>query len=287
MSKKLACGAPNIVLDVKCGRGAFFRTQAEARAFAELACRIGTSARRKVSCVISAMDQPLGWAVGNALEVQEAAGLLSGQRDSPELRAACLALGEEALGLVGAHGYAPGGAAGPAADTDGRPAGVPSQERAHIDNESAARWPPLPEILSSGAAWECFQQWIAAQGGDWAAFVQQASEAQQRYRQVEVRALDAGWIAGLDALAVGQLACELGAGRKTKDDVIDPWVGIECLAKTGERVEPGQVIARLTVKPNEPRSESVLVQAYRAAVRTDSEAVPAPAVALETIRAPI
>jgi thymidine phosphorylase len=261
MSKKLACGAPGIVLDVKCGRGAFFRDAAAARDFAELACRIGAQAGRRVSCVLSPMDQPLGRAVGNALEVKEAADLLSGRRDSPELREACLALGAEALRIAAATS--------PPAGPDGGAPGPVGLELAPAADDAAwaehAR-PLLERLLVSGAAWQHFQRWIAAQGGDWAEFERQAEEERGRCRQVMVRAEARGWIAGLDALAVGELACDLGAGRRTKDDIINPWVGIECLAKTGERVEAGQAIARLTVQPDDARKDGVLSEAYLAAV---------------------
>jgi pyrimidine-nucleoside phosphorylase len=264
MSKKLACGAPNIVLDVKCGGGAFFPALQQAREFAELACRIGAAAGRRVSCVISAMDQPLGRAVGNALEVQEAAALLNGRRDSPELREACLALGEEALRV------AAGSAASPAPGQGGK--GAPAQN------------PPLADLLASGAAGECFHRWVAAQGGDWAAFEQQAADAARHYRQVEVCAPRAGWIAGINALAVGELACDLGAGRRSKDDVIDPWVGIQCLVKTGEQVAAGQPLARLTVRPDNPRSDSELQRSYLQVVTNAAEPVAPSQVLLATVR---
>jgi pyrimidine-nucleoside phosphorylase len=233
MSKKLACGAQHIVLDVKCGSGAFFPNPPAAQAFAAMAARIGREAGRNVACVIAPMEQPLGRAVGNALEVQEAAGLLSGGQDSPELRAACLELGVAALELV--HG-------------------------ATADHGTL-----LLDLLESGAAWESFQRWVAAQGGDWAAFEHGAASAAAHYRQVTVTATSAGRLERLDALTVGLLACDLGAGRRNKEDVIDPWVGVECLAKVGDSVEPGQELARLTVMPQEPRTDEQLAAAYLAA----------------------
>jgi pyrimidine-nucleoside phosphorylase len=125
---------------------------------------------------------------------------------------------------------------------------------------------------------------VAAQGGDWAAFEQQAADAARHYRQVEVCAPRAGWIAGINALAVGELACDLGAGRRSKDDVIDPWVGIQCLVKTGEQVAAGQPLARLTVRPDNPRSDSELQRSYLQVVTNAAEPVAPSQVLLATVR---
>jgi pyrimidine-nucleoside phosphorylase len=232
MSKKLAFGAAHIVLDVKCGGGAFFQTEAEAQAFVTLATTIAERAGRKLAAVISPMDQPLGRTVGNALEVMEAAQLLSGERDSPELREACLELGGAALGLI--EGAPPFQAA-------------PSEEPADSRRSGSET---LLSLLGSGAAWQSFQQWIAAQGGDWDKFVQQSEDAASKYQRIPVTAPQAGKVTRLDALAIGQLACDLGAGRNSKDDEIDPWVGIEMLAKVGDEVTNGGELAILTVKPS-------------------------------------
>jgi pyrimidine-nucleoside phosphorylase len=259
MSKKLAFGANCIVLDVKTGGGAFFKTEDEAQAFARLAGIIADKAGRKLACVISPMDQPLGRTVGNAMEVLEAAQLLSGERDSPELREACLELGGATLDLVDGRdrcqpvrrrdarqgvrqnaeedsGIADSLTAVPTADDL---TVVPTEHRDH----------PL-HLLSSGTAWASFQAWIAAQGGDWDAFLRQSESAAAKYQRISVTAPSSGTITKLDALAIGQLACDIGAGRVNKDDEIDPWVGIELLAKVGDEVAAGDEAAILTVKPN-------------------------------------
>ena len=216
MSKKLAAGAPCIVLDVKCGNGAFFRDEREARRFAELAMRIGSGMGRRVACVITDMDQPLGHAVGNTLEVLEVLDLLSGSRPLVELRAVLLSLGSVLLLLSNRH------------------------------TEMTAATRELEELLDSGAVLEKFRQWISAQGGRLAELPADVSQL-RGVQSLPVHAKAAGQIYAIDCLALGDIARRCGAGRLMKQDKIVPDAGLLCHVRIGDEVEVGQELARLFI----------------------------------------
>jgi pyrimidine-nucleoside phosphorylase len=207
MSKKIAAGADAIVLDVKVGDGAFMKSEADARALAEAMIELGRRADREVVCLISDMDQPLGHAVGNALEVREAIATLRGEgpRDFTEL-------------VLTAAGHL-------LACSD---LGVDQSEGRELAERS----------LADGTAWDAYERWITAQGGD-------PSEPALPSAPVvhEVRSDRAGFVVRLGAVRVGQAAVNLGAGRRTKEDVIDHSVGIVCRKKEGDRVAAGDVLA--------------------------------------------
>jgi pyrimidine-nucleoside phosphorylase len=207
MSKKIAAGAEAIVLDVKVGDGAFMKTLEDARILADQMVDLGQRAGRKVVCLLTDMDQPLGAAVGNALEVREAVATLTaeGPPDFTELvLEACsrlLALSDLGVDTVEGRELA---------------------ERATTD----------------GTARETYERWVRAQGGD------PDLELLPRAPVIrEVRAPRSGIVTRLAALPIGVAALELGAGRRTKDDRIDHAVGIVCSAKRGQGVEAGQVLA--------------------------------------------
>jgi pyrimidine-nucleoside phosphorylase len=207
MSKKIAAGAEAIVLDVKVGDGAFMKTLEDARILADQMVDLGQRAGRKVVCLLTDMDQPLGAAVGNALEVREAVATLTaeGPPDFTELvLEACsrlLALSDLGVDAVEGRELA---------------------ERATTD----------------GTARETYERWVRAQGGD------PDLELLPRAPVIrEVRAPRQGIVTRLAALPIGVAALELGAGRRTKDDRIDHAVGIVCSAKRGQGVEAGQVLA--------------------------------------------
>ncbi len=197
MSKKLAGGASAIVLDVKVGSGAFMKTPAEARALAEAMVAIGRHAGRTMRAVLSSMAQPLGRAVGNALEVQEAVACLRGEGPD-DLRELCLVLAGEVL----------------------EASGLPRTRS------------ELEALIDGGQAYERFERWISAQGGDPGAV---DGLALAEGREV-IRAKRSGVLAELDALAVGRAAGVLGAGRARKGDPVDPGVGIVLHAKVGDEV---------------------------------------------------
>ncbi len=213
MSKKIAAGATGIVLDVKVGRGAFMKTLETARELAHLMIAIGEAAGRRVAAVLADMNQPLGQAVGNALEVREAIRVLQGEGPS-DVRDHCLTLG--ALMLVLAR-------------------------RAASLEEGRAL---LTRHLDNGTAWRKFVAWITAQGGD-ATVLEHPERLPQAALIEELHAPRAGYIATLDAQVIGQASVVLGAGREKKGDPIDHSVGIIVHRKVGDMVERGEPLLTL------------------------------------------
>ena len=208
MSKKLAAGADAIVLDVKCGRGAFMETLPDAQALARQMVAIGRLAGRKVTALITQMAQPLGLAVGNALEVQEAIATLHGQGpvDFQEL---VEAVAGEMLLIAGA-----------------------------ADDLAAAR-AQVSEVIADGRAFAKFRAFVAAQGGD-ARLVDHPERLPAAPVQVAVRAPVNGYVHAIDARAVGLVTVDLGGGRLKKGDPVDPAVGVMLQAKVGAQVIAGE-----------------------------------------------
>jgi pyrimidine-nucleoside phosphorylase len=202
MSKKLAAGAHVIVLDVKAGSGAFMRDPHAAHALAEAMVSIGTAAGRKMAAVVSDMSQPLGRAVGNALEVREALETLSGNGPA-EFTAFTLELATTIVELAG-----------------GRPGEVGS-------------------ALRSGAGLASLRRMVEAQGGAAAAFDDLSRLPSARFQEPLLAESD-GYVARLDALTVARASNLLGAGRERKGDPVDLAVGVVLEAKIGDRVERGQ-----------------------------------------------
>jgi pyrimidine-nucleoside phosphorylase len=245
MSKKIAAGADAIVLDVKVGDGAFMKTIEDARELAELMLELGRHAGREVACVLTDMDQPLGCAVGNALEIRETIATLRG--DGPPdfeelvLSAAAHLLAFSDLGIDEAAG----------------------RERA-----AAA--------IHDGSALERYERWIAAQGGDPAEGSLPSAPVVR-----DVPAPQGGYVAAIGAVDVGMAALRLGAGRQTKDDEIDHSVGVVCLKKRGDAVAAGETLARIHARDDEAAARAVdeVLAAYAFA-----DAAPAPTpIVLETI----
>lgn len=225
MSKKLAAGARGIVLDVKVGAGAFMPDIQNARALAERMIDIGRRAGRNVAAVLSDMSQPLGFAVGNALEVKEAIATLQGRGPS-DLTELCLTMGTEMLRMGGV-----------AKDYDD------AREK-------------LTSALRSGRGWDKFKQLVAAQHGDVSA-VEHPERLPEAPIKHEVRARTSGYISSLNALAVGQTSMLLGAGRATKADKIDLSAGVVLSHKIGDYVEAGEVLAVLHTSKAEAVAEAV------------------------------
>lgn len=208
MSKKIAAGAQAIVLDVKWGKGAFMKTLEGARVLAETMVYIARLSERKAVALLSDMNQPLGCAVGNALEVQEAIETL--QNGGPaDFRQHCLEVASHMLALG---------------------------EKAPDD---AAARQMAEDALRTGAAFERFRQLVQAQGGD-VAYVDHPQRLAKAPIIEPVPAPQSGYLSGIDALTVGETAVVLGAGRARKGDPVDHAVGIEILHKVGDRVEAGQ-----------------------------------------------
>ena len=211
MAKKLAAGAQVIVLDVKAGSGAFCKTEHEAEDLARLMVEIGQSAGRRVAAVISRMDQPLGRAVGNILEVKEAIATLRGQGPEDLLKLS-LHLGSQMLTLSG------------------------------VCADEAEASTQLRGVLDDGAALAKLAQMVEAQGGR-SADVYDPERLGRAAHVATLHAHRAGYIAGVDALKVALAALTLGAGRTSKDQTIDHAIGVVLHAKRGSYVESGDALA--------------------------------------------
>ncbi len=239
MSKKIAAGAQAIVLDVKVGLGAFMTTLDQARALAALMVDIAQRAGRRAVALLSDMNQPLGQAVGNALEVREAIATLRGHGPTDFVQH-CLE--------VAAHMLVLGGRA--ASPAEGR-------ER-------------IRQVLASGAAWQKFRQLVAAQGGD-VAYIDHPERLPQARLVETIDATQDGYVAQVHARKVGEAAVLLGAGREKKGDPVDHAVGIEVLVKVGERVARGAPLFR--IHANDPERLAQARGHLQAAVRWSDEPV--------------
>ncbi|HET7615423.1 MAG TPA: pyrimidine-nucleoside phosphorylase [Bacillales bacterium] len=232
MSKKIASGADAIVLDVKTGSGAFMKTLEGSKRLAERMVEIGNNLGRKTIAVISDMNEPLGYEVGNANEVLEAVDVLRG-RGEQRLTEICLTLAAYMTVSGGAYS---------------------DFETAHAE---------LEKMLKSGAALEAFKRFIEAQGGE-SAFVEDATKLPQPAHRISLKAERDGFVEGIDAESVGIAAMLLGAGRKTKEDVIDHAVGITLKKKVGAEVKEGELVAVLNSNTKDvAESMEVLRGAFR------------------------
>ena len=243
MSKKLAAGADVIVLDVKCGGGAFMKTEERARELARNLTRIGNMAGRRTSAVITDMDQPLGCAVGNALEVKEAIAVLSGEAGG-DLLELCLTLGS--CMLVSA-GFAEG------------------------DEQARAA---LSESIRSGKALQKLAELVEAQGGD-ADAVYEPSMLPAAEIRLEVPSTETGYVSHIDAEKVGLVSMHLGGGRATKESSIDLAVGVVLHKKLGERVEIGESLG--TVHANDADKAQQAAELLRGCFTLSAEPVERPA----------
>ena len=229
MSKKLAAGADAIVLDVKCGRGAFVATLDEAEALAQALVAIGANAGRETVAYVTDMEQPLGRAVGNALEVREAIETLAGRGPS-DLEALSLRLGSEMLRMASAP------------PTD------------------------LRRLLSDGTALRKFAQLVEAQSGD-PRVVDDVSRLPSAPVQRSVAAGESGQVAAIDALEIALAGKSLGAGRDRKDAAIDLAVGIVLQKKVGDAVQRGEPLATVHARTDQAAQQVAtrVARAFRVA----------------------
>jgi pyrimidine-nucleoside phosphorylase len=232
MSKKIAAGANGIVLDVKVGHGAFMQTEQNAQALASLMVDIGKRVGRRVRAVISDMNQPLGMAVGNAVELLEALDTLTGQGPA-DFHQHCLTIASQMLLLAG---------------------------QAQTESEATAH---LERLINGGQALSKFREWIAAQGGD-ASYVDDPAGLPIATFVRDLPAPRSGYIAGLNAREVGLTSMLLGGGRTRKGDRIDHAVGVVLQSKIGDYVEEDQPL--LSIHANDeaklPGARQRLLAAY-------------------------
>ena len=245
MSKKIAAGADAIVLDVKVGDGAFMKTLDDARALAEAMLELGRRAGRRIVCVLTDMDQPLGNAVGNALEIRETIQTLRGEGpdDFTEL---VLDASAHLLTL------------------------------SDLDVGATEAWELAQAAIDDGSGLDRYERWITAQGGD------PREDALPSAPVVRtVTSARSGFVTGLGAIAVGTAALHLGAGRRTKADSIDHAVGVRVLRKRGDRIEEGEELAEVHAQTESAADEAVT--AIRAAYTFGNEPPQARPIVLETI----
>ncbi|GGH18459.1 pyrimidine-nucleoside phosphorylase [Paenibacillus segetis] len=228
MSKKIAAGSDAIVLDVKTGAGAFMKSVTDAKELAHAMVSIGNNVGRKTMAVISDMSQPLGFAIGNALEVKEAIDTLQG-KGPKDLEELCLALGRQMVFLANK---------------------ASSLEEAEN---------MLQEVIRNGKALNKFKDFIANQGGD-SSVVDHPEKLPQAKYQIEVPAKQDGVVAEIVADEIGTAAMLLGAGRATKDSVIDLAVGLMLNKKVGDPVKTGESL--VTIHANRENVEDVMAKIY-------------------------
>lgn len=230
MSKKLATAADSIVLDVKYGEGTFMKTKEDARKLAEIMVRLGQSDGRNMAALLSPMGSPLGYAVGNALEVKEAYEFLCGKVEG--------ALAENALALAGV-GFVIGGKA-----------------KTLAEGMTLCR-----KLIAEGKAKAAFFRWLKGQGGrfdenDFLSSIHYPGE------MFPVLAEESGVITDINALAIGTAGMEMGAGRKTLDDTIDPAAGVLLKKTVGDTVFKGDVLAVLYGKEPSATAENDVKRAF-------------------------
>lgn len=228
MSKKIAAGADKIVLDVKTGSGAFMKTSDDAVKLASAMVRIGDLVGRETLAVISSMNEPLGRAVGNSLEVEEAIDILAGIGGATELRQVCLTLGSH---MLVAAGSAP---------------------------DLAAAHQKLSSLLEGKQALAKFAEMITAQGGD-PAIIENRSLLPRAGVHHTVRSDKAGYVQAIDTARIGYGAMLLGAGREYKDQKIDLAAGLVMQCRIGDRLEAGQPMATLQTNREERLDEAAAV----------------------------
>ncbi len=229
MSKKIAAGSDAIVLDVKTGAGAFMKTAEDAQELAQAMVRIGNNVGRKTMAVISDMSQPLGFAIGNALEVKEAIDTLQG-RGPKDLEELCIALGRQMVFLA---------------------------NKADSLEDAEEK---LKEVIRNGKALKKFKEFIANQGGD-PSVVDHPEKLPKAAYQIEVHAKEDGVIAEIVADEIGIAAMWLGAGRAMKESKIDLAVGLVLNKKIGDSIKVGESL--VTIHANRENVEDVMEKIYR------------------------
>ncbi len=238
MSKKLAGGADALVLDVKCGPTAFMKTLEDATALAQSMVAVGKAHGMQMRALITRMDAPLGWAIGNALEVMECVEILRGEHGDTELAQMSFRLAAEMLVMGGA---------------------ATSLEAAQTLVQAS---------IHKGTALETLRRFVALNGGD-ARALDDFSRLPQPGQVVPVLAERAGYVAAIDGRALGILAMDLGAGRRDRNDILDLGVGLRVLAQVGQKVAPGDRLFEVYAKAG----AAVAQEPFRATLEWSGEPV--------------
>ncbi|MCX8710920.1 pyrimidine-nucleoside phosphorylase [Gilliamella sp. B3464] len=240
MSKKLAAGADAIVLDVKTGDGALMKTMEDSEKLAHEMVNIGNQIGRRTMAIISDMSQPLGFAIGNALEVKEAIDTLKGHGPA-DLTELVLTLGSQMVVLA---------------------------NKAKTLEEAREK---LQEVIKNGKAIQKFKDLIEAQGGD-SSVVDHPEKLASAPYQIALPALKSGYVSRIIADQIGIIAMQLGAGRATKEDIIDPAVGIVLHKKVGDKVTEGEAL--LTIHANTDKLDAIKQKLYDNITISDSAKQP-------------
>ena len=233
MSKKIAAGANHIVLDVTCGAGAFMKTKAEAKNLAKMMNLIGEWSKRETKCIITSMDEPLGYAVGNNLEIIEAVKALKG--DMPEdVKEVVLTLGAYMIRLA-------------------------KKGDNIVENKEK-----ILKVINNGKAFKKFKELVEKQGGD-ISYIEDIEKFEKAKYIMPVLSEKSGFVEKLDANIVGQVSVDLGAGRKQKEDIIDNAVGITLVKKISDEVKKGDILAYVHATTPEKATEAVenMQKAYK------------------------
>lgn len=251
MSKKIAAGADGIVLDVKCGSGAFMKTQKDAEALAHIMVEMGQHVGRKVTAIISGMDQPLGMYIGNSLEVMEAMEVLKGNVKGDLLEVSLL-LGAHMLLLAG---------------------------RVQTEAEGKAL---LQQQIDNGAGIAKFRELLIQQGGN-SAIIEQPDLLPLSPCSLEVRAEKSGYLTHMDTAKIGRASQETGAGRAFKEQPLDFGAGIITKKRLGDYVEAGEVLAVIYSAKDEACASAAEI--FQSALTISAEKAPLPPLVLNIISA--
>lgn len=251
MSKKIAAGANGIVLDVKCGSGAFMKTQKDAEALAHIMVEMGQHVGRKVTAIISGMDQPLGMYIGNSLEVMEAMEVLKGNVKGDLLEVSLL-LGAHMLLLAG---------------------------RVQTEAEGKAL---LQQQIDNGAGIAKFRELLIQQGGN-SAIIEQPDLLPLSPCSLEVKAEKSGYLTHMDTAKIGRASQETGAGRAFKEQPLDFGAGIITKKRLGDYVEAGEVLAVIYSAKDEACASAAEI--FQSALTISAEKAPLPPLVLNIISA--
>ncbi len=249
MSKKIASGAQNIILDVTCGKGAFMETKSDAKTLSKVMKNIGKNAGRNVMCILTNMNEPVGYSVGNSLEVVEAVKALRGDM-TEDVREIILTFGSYMLKMAG------------------------------LGDDLEENEKKIVKEIESGKAYKKFVELVGKQGGD-TSYIENLEKFEKAPIIVPVVSNKSGFVTDLSAELIGRASVDLGAGRLKKEDDIDPRVGIIVCKKTGDKVSKDEIMAY--VHANDPKKADEAVLKVRNAYTILDKKVKKPSVILDVL----